>query len=369
MAKQSKKLRVVLARLNAIDVGSGEPPSEFRIFTPGVNETTKGDFVFDEEAAKLVMQEYARHGVEMMIDLEHFSLPDENDNVKDPDARGWCTLEMRGAELWAANVRWTPDGDQRLRERRQRYISPAFAFNADSLQITRLYNIAICAIPATYEAPPLMAASKRSGAKLGTLSIEVKKMDFLKMVCKALGLAEDTTAEDAMKAIKALAEEPDGDEGGEEKKKKEEAADDPEDKEKMAAQLSRLGPKTRGKLMAALSARETLSQRLADLEAKHEKSEREALITANVNKLPKSLESWAKSADLATLSAFFKDAPVIAKTPHEPPKDNGAANQEEVKLTAEDIKFAKLAGTPLDTVLAHKKKKSEEAKQLQAAQQ
>lgn len=352
--------RLGLARLSSVD--AGELPSEFLIFKPGENATTKGTFVFDEEAAARVMAAYAEHGVDVAIDLEHFSLPDENDNVKDPDARGWCNLELRSGSLWAVNVRWTPDGERRLRERRQRYISPAFAFNKDNGQILALYNIAICAIPAAHEAPALVAASKRAGKNVVTLSIGVKKMDFLKMVCAALGLGEDTTQEDALKAIKALADDGDG-ESEEEKKKKEEAADEPKDEEKMAAQLARLGPKTKGVVLASLAARPALEARLATLEAAQKTSEREALLVANVKKIPLHLEKWARdpATDLATLKTYFANAIEQPRAKTEPAGGNGSGT-ETVELTSEDREMAKLSGMPLADVLAHKKKKADEAK-------
>src|SRR6185295_17430879 len=103
------------------------PPSEFRIFAAGENATTKGIFVFNEQAARDVMASYEAHGIDVMIDLEHLSLESsEQSRNFDPDARGWCKLELRNGELWATGVTWTPDGETRLREKRQRYISPAF---------------------------------------------------------------------------------------------------------------------------------------------------------------------------------------------------------------------------------------------------
>lgn len=143
----------------AIDTGAS-PPSSFRIFRRGSNSTRKGAVLFDDAAARAVMADYRAHGTDIAIDLEHLSL-DPEARHHDPDARGWCRLEVRGGELWAVDVRWTADGAERLRARRQRYISPAFRRGADG-RPRSLHNIAITSTPATDEAPALVAASARA---------------------------------------------------------------------------------------------------------------------------------------------------------------------------------------------------------------
>lgn len=141
---------------------NGDLPTEFRLFEPGWNDTAKGRFLFDEMAAKSVMSAYAEWGVDMMIDLEHMSLEDApSPDPTSRDARGWCSLELReDGSLWASRVTWTPDGAARLREKRQRYVSPAF-WADDSGRIVSMINIAICAMPATFGTPALVAASLR----------------------------------------------------------------------------------------------------------------------------------------------------------------------------------------------------------------
>lgn len=145
---------------DGIVVGENGLPVAIRLFRAGENETTKGVFLFDEEAAKLVMSDALEHGVDYMIDLEHMSLDDDARNW-DPDSRGWFKLQVKNGELWAVDIRWSPDGERRLREKTQRYISPAFAIDDDG-RITRIANIALVAMPATHGTPALVAAATRS---------------------------------------------------------------------------------------------------------------------------------------------------------------------------------------------------------------
>lgn len=145
----------------ALEVG-GAPPSEFRLFVAGWNETENGRFLFDEDAAASVMAAYEQWGVELAIDLDHAMLePFAPPEPTARDARGWFRIELRAGDLWAVNVRWTADGAARLTERRQRYVSPAFCFDPESRRITKIVNCAITALPATHNTPALMAASAR----------------------------------------------------------------------------------------------------------------------------------------------------------------------------------------------------------------
>jgi len=138
-------------------------PTEFRLFTSGVNRTRKGEFLFDEVAAAAVMAAYHEHGADLMIDLEHLSVAPEEVSGDgrnfDPDARGWCKLALRNGELWAVQVTWTPEGAERLRARRQRYVSPAFHTDADR-RVASMINVAITALPATDHTPALVASNR-----------------------------------------------------------------------------------------------------------------------------------------------------------------------------------------------------------------
>jgi len=155
----SKKLAAFGVITLAVDEAA---PSEFRIFKAGWNETHKGKFLFDEKAAKAVMAAYKKWGVDLAIDLNHQMLDEEpSPDPTAKDARGWCNLEVReDGSLWAINVRWTEDGAARLSEKRQRYISPAFAFDTKTNRVLEIMNIAMVAMPATLETPALVAAQR-----------------------------------------------------------------------------------------------------------------------------------------------------------------------------------------------------------------
>ena len=155
---------------------NGEPPTEFRLFKAGWNDTRNGRYLFDDRAARLTMAAFAEHRVELMIDLEHLAVAplEVTGDARnfDPDARGWCSLEVRNGELWAVRVSWTEDGSRRLKKRTQRYVSPAFDVD-EEMRVISIHNIALTAIPATDDAYPLVARSNE-----GTR--QMKLSDFLK---------------------------------------------------------------------------------------------------------------------------------------------------------------------------------------------
>lgn len=182
-APVTKQLSMGRAML-AIELADGELPTEFRLFAAGWNETSKGSYLFDEEAALATMAAYAQWGVDLAIDLEHQMFDGTSADPTAKDARGWFRLELRKGELWAVDVRWTEDGAERLRQRRQRYVSPAFQFDKDK-RVQAVLNVAITSMPATYEAPALVAAS-RTATDFRTLSTGPAFADVTAAIGKAL---------------------------------------------------------------------------------------------------------------------------------------------------------------------------------------
>jgi phage I-like protein len=157
----------------AVSGEAAEPlPTEFLLFAAGVNRTVHGEFVFDAQSARDVMAEFRKRGTDMMIDLEHFSVRPEVVIARADarDAMGYFTPEVRAdGSLWATAVRWSAEGERRLRGRLQRYTSPAAYFDQKTRRVVRLVNSAICSDPATYGNAPLMAASASRSSDAGAL--------------------------------------------------------------------------------------------------------------------------------------------------------------------------------------------------------
>lgn len=201
-------------------IAGDTPPTEFLIFKAGVNDSQKGSALFDDLAAKLVMASYKRWGIDLAIDLEHGML-DVAPGAADPtarDARGWCKLEVRNGELWAVQVKWTPDGIARLTNKTQRYISPCFDRDVKTKRVIEMFNVALTAIPATNQAPALVAASARRILKMPkTVKVALSMdKDLVLKALEALQAGDDEAATEILKGMIAGAasgEEPGADDG------------------------------------------------------------------------------------------------------------------------------------------------------------
>lgn len=142
------------------DIGASagkEPPKEFRIFSFGDNRSTRGTFLFDQQAAKDVLAAHKEHGAELALDYEHASLEDPAPPAGAP-AAGWYDLELRDDGLWAVNVRWTPRATEYLKNAEYRYLSPAFTADPKTRRVKRLLNVALTNLPAMHDLDPLVAA-------------------------------------------------------------------------------------------------------------------------------------------------------------------------------------------------------------------
>lgn len=135
-------------------------PREFQIFHAGANATNKGIFLFDRESANAVMAEFRAQGVQKFVDWDHQAASEPPTQAP---AAGWFDLEVRGSdaepELWATNVRWTPEAAGQLARSEYRHFSPWFDVDSKTGRVMRLRNLALVNYPATQRQQPLVAAS------------------------------------------------------------------------------------------------------------------------------------------------------------------------------------------------------------------
>jgi phage I-like protein len=381
-ARHAGTARGAHRRLSVL-VPDGDPPREILLFRSGKNSTTKGVFVFDAAAAKSVMRSHQQHGARVMLDLEHLSLDQDHPNY-DPDSRGWGTLTVRDGALWLTGIQWTDDGAARLRERRQIYVSPAFDVD-DANRVTRIFNVAITALPATDDPMPLVAAH-RAAARRRSNAMPPEKDDEKEMLGRALkrarlrkllGLEEDATDEQVAEAVADM--DPAGvieileaaTEALEPVAEAMPPADDEmlmEDEDKAIAASARklTGKRTRAEVLAALtglaasrSTVDTQTARLRDLEATVLRGELRELVRANPRKIasPK-LEAHVMASESVTAAKALIDVlpEVVASAVQQPEHDHEKA----VRLTDEERHVAKLTGQDPADLLAYKEKKAKQ---------
>jgi phage I-like protein len=178
MTRRKTTPRAAEARLDALPLGAEFPPKAIRIFAMGENSTTKGVFLFDDEAARTVMAAFAEHGVDLAMDFDHGALAPADGRKR--DVPGYYRPEVRADGLYAI-PQWTDVGLDAIRPGASgalpeyRYTSPSFSFDPDTRRVLRLGPLALTSYPATHHAQPLtLTARDRRGslATLGAMSFE-----------------------------------------------------------------------------------------------------------------------------------------------------------------------------------------------------
>jgi phage I-like protein len=167
-----------------------EAPSEFRIFHYGVNQSEKGDFLFDEASAESVMEAYAKRGRPLMMDYEHQTATNPP-QIAIASATEF-TPEIRQdadghPELWATQVKWTKRAREYLENGEYRLYSPLFLTDKSSPpRILELRNVALTNLPALEDLEPLVAATSDTPNKEPKMPMEEKELTALQEKCAAL---------------------------------------------------------------------------------------------------------------------------------------------------------------------------------------
>lgn len=332
-------------------------PAQFRIFRKGANPSTKGTVYFDEQAAKDVMADYQRHGTDIMLDLEHLSLDRKSPNYN-PNAMGWFKLAVnKSGELWAVSVKGTPEGNERVDNKKQRYTSPFFAVDPKTKRVKCIINAALTALPATDKPMALVAANQVSG--LMAFSTIGNNMDLSALI-ELLGLPPEATLDDIVAAVKALQE------GG----AKPAAGEATPTSEAMSepgmggatAPVVNTGASPKKTTVSIQHTQDTsgpaiiaLTRQVAALTATALKDKRDVLIAANANKLTPVLEAWARTQSIETLTAYFAAATPEATDTEANRETTTTTDTEVVALTQAEIEVCNMTGTSQEAALAYKK--------------
>lgn len=313
--------------LLALNVPEGdEPPSAFQLFGAGLTHTTKGDVLFDNDAADAVLAALAEHGKDQLpIDYDHGMLS----IVTTPDsgkAAGWFTPAIYEGALWASDVQWTPRAADALKNREFRFYSPAVELDSESRRVKRLINVALTNLPATKGQSPLVASEATPPGK----GESEKEPDIMSQLFKLLGANDEAEACVIVK----------------EHDKWTHDVLSATDAKSLDGALSAI--RTAQK-QAAESVK--LAERIAEMEAAQETAAKSALIASlsEAGKLPPSLHSWAEGLTIAQLEEFGSGAKAAKPKSDEPAEPV-------VTLTAEDHKVRKQLGLTVEAFTEQRKR-------------
>lgn len=166
---------------------ANELPTEFRIFSMGVNPSEKGDFLVDPESLQSVMASYAHHNKALLIDYNHATLL-EAPTPEQAVAAGEFVPQVRADGLWATDVKWTPRAEAFLRAKEYRFFSPTFDHDTKTGRVLRLINVALTNLPALNGITPLVAANAKQEEPMAceSCSALTARLNTMEEECKAL---------------------------------------------------------------------------------------------------------------------------------------------------------------------------------------
>lgn len=308
--------------------GVTEPPTEFRIFKLGMYESTKGVFKVTPATAKSVMQHAQKYGNDFCVDYGHaahsFIALDPSLSGK---AAGWFKPEARNGEIWATNVRWTPQAKQMLTDREYRYFSPVFRHSEDG-EVLELLSVGLTNLPATTGMKPLMASQQQQPEHQPPTTSQEPSMDIAQLVA-LLSMSANATEADVVAELAR--------------------------RQSMVAELSALTgqrevPGMLGAIKAWKAGSDTvasLTQRITELEKKEKDAELTALLDQGKRdgKVTPAMEPALRSMPVDQLKAFLTALPVFAgKTPATEPTGQGVGGKVTVELSQSELFVAQKMG-------------------------
>lgn len=283
--------------------------------------------------------------IDLMIDYEHQTLYIQ-DNGKGNPAAGWITkAEYISGEGLFADVRWTPQATQEIKDGVYRYLSPLFLTDGSGMVI-KVLNAALTNRPALHNLQEVVAMSSQF-AKFLTLEEENPKMKEL--LIKLFALSANATDEQITEKLTAL-----------DKAK----GDSPVALSDVYAELA----KEQGNVVAlsakvnnpdpakyvALSDLQAVQSELNGLKQQMNDKERDALIQTALSdgRLLPAQKEWAESLgkqNLVALSDFLKTVtpnPALNGMQSGGEEPNG--ENQVVALSDEEIEMARLSGMTVE---------------------
>lgn len=298
-----------------------DAPEVIKLLPLGHVQSEKGDFDVDKESFDLMRRRFLERGLDLVIDYEHQTLKD----VQAP-AAGWVTDLILQEDAIAAKVEWTPKAKEYLKNREYRYLSPVVLVRNSDHKAVKLHSGALTNTPAIDHMFAIVNKDP-SGQNEGGNDMET----LLKKLAALLGLPEDATEDDILKAFKdkigVKKEEPDpaDPKEGAGKEDPEEGAGMDEDKvvsNKILCSLLGLkeGAQT-SEAAAAIMALKTgaskeTAKKLQEMEEKLAKREADDAVTLALKcgKIAPAQKEWASAyalKDPAGFADFVKKAPQV----------------------------------------------------------
>ena len=145
-------------RPTVCELATATLPDEILVCPWGSVESSSGDFVLDDEAAKAIIEAFNAHAVDLPVDFEHQTL---GGKFTSPDGRapaaGWIkALRVQPGVGLFAKVSWTPQAAGDLADRKYRYLSPVLMVRKGDGRALELHSVALTNKPAIAGMTPVV---------------------------------------------------------------------------------------------------------------------------------------------------------------------------------------------------------------------
>ncbi len=176
----------------ALNFEAGESlPARIELLPAGQRITGRDGRSWNNPDPQSVVDRTNGRGIDLVLDIEHASELKAPKGEPAP-AAGWLNdlrVEQDG-RITAAVNRWTPKGEQAVRDGEYRYISPAVLYDPKTMAIIGIGSAGL---------------TNKPNLPLAALNHEQQEDDaMLKKMLDKLGLSEDATEETALNAIGKL---------------------------------------------------------------------------------------------------------------------------------------------------------------------
>jgi phage I-like protein len=170
-------------------------PDKIKLLPLGMVKSQKGDFLVDMESFELIKRAFKDRKIDVVVDYEHQTL----ENVEAP-AAGWVKdLDISTDGIYG-QVEWSDKALMYLKNKEYRYLSPVIYVRKDDKKAAQLHSVALTNTPAIDGMTPIINSLN------GNEEDSIEDNELGTTLLKLLGLPEDSTKEDIIKAVTSLVE-------------------------------------------------------------------------------------------------------------------------------------------------------------------
>ncbi len=183
-----------VAPLHSASLTGDAVPNRVLLAPWGHVESTNGDFIIDDESARLAIEAFDGHGTDLPIDYEHQTLGGaySSPNGQAP-AAGWIKrLVAESGVGLLAEIEWTEQAKTMLANKEYRYLSPVAIIRKRDRKLAAIHSAALTNKPAIQGMRPIINSCEIDGDDLADEPLTLLKSE--------LDLPRDASAQQVLMA-------------------------------------------------------------------------------------------------------------------------------------------------------------------------